>query len=156
MCGAPTDGAIENTDHQRLLCSRCLDAGLEAIKDQLRGTVDGDVKERLTAFVAQLGDVDVEVTDLVVRELLRLLPIRLGQSAVAGIGARRKGVSDAGLRPSARYTRHPAVSRLHPKRDDRGLLHGREHRPAAFPRPHRHILDRPPLTPLHARLATQA
>jgi hypothetical protein len=50
------------------LGSLAVDAG----EDQLRGAVHGDIEEGLATLIAQLGNVDVEVADLVVLGL----PIR--------------------------------------------------------------------------------
>ena len=44
---------------------------------QLRGAIHRHIKKALAAFVAQFGDVDMEVADLIFFELLRLLTIRL-------------------------------------------------------------------------------
>jgi hypothetical protein len=49
-------------------------------EDQLGGPVDGNEQIGLAALIAQLGDVDVEVTDLMGLEPLRFLAIRLGQA----------------------------------------------------------------------------
>lgn len=55
-------------------------AAIDTGEDQLRGAVDRDIEETLAAFVTQLGDIDVEVANLVGLELLRLLPVSLGQA----------------------------------------------------------------------------
>src|SRR3546814_4159418 len=54
---------------------------IDAGEHQLRGAVHRDIEESFAAFVAQFGDIDVEIADLVLLELLRLLAIRLRQSA---------------------------------------------------------------------------
>lgn len=58
-------------------------AAADAGEDQFGSAIDRDVEERLAPFVAQFGNVDVKVANLVILELLRLLPVGLGQAADA-------------------------------------------------------------------------
>lgn len=81
---------------------------VDAHEDQLRGAVHHDEQEALAAFVTQFGDVDVEVADLVILELLRLLAVRLGQPADSAGSGTATSASAAGSRPSGRCRRHPA------------------------------------------------
>lgn len=54
---------------------------VDAGKDELRGAIHCNEQEAFPAFVAQFGNVDVEIADLVILELLRLLPVGFGQAA---------------------------------------------------------------------------
>lgn len=54
-------------------------SAIYASEDQLGCAVDSDIQVRFAFLMAQFGNVDVEVADLVGFELLRLLAVGLGQ-----------------------------------------------------------------------------
>jgi len=58
-------------------------SAIDTGEDQLRGSVDRNQEEAFPALILQLGDVDVEISDLVALELLGLHAVGLGQAADA-------------------------------------------------------------------------
>lgn len=76
---------VRHGSHQRFEEASGSELGglaVDAGEDQLRGAIHSDIEECLAVLVAQFGNVDVEVADLVILELLRLLPVCLGQTDV--------------------------------------------------------------------------
>jgi len=109
--------------------------------------------------MTQLGDVDMEVADLVGLEPLRLLAVGFRQTRdsvtlQAAMQRRAREVRDDVLQRDEDVVQRQAG--LNAQRDDGGLLEGREGRTPPLLRPHRLVLDRAAGPPLPQRLLVQS
>lgn len=129
-------------------------SAIDAREDQLGCAVHSDIEVGLAILVAKFGDIDVEVADLVVLELLRLLTIGFGQLAdsmplKATMQRRAAQMRDHVLERDVYIVEWQPG--LHPQSHDCGFLHWREHSAAPLPRSHWHVFHRLPLAPLQDR-----